>query len=239
MGIIDDQERRAAAEIERAHPNWLVMWGCYTRVFWAFPRFLTPRGTIVSAPGPDRLLGDMLSVEHGVKASRQVAYGSLQTAASSSLAAPPPLPRRLSRGQPQRGALPWVAPATDARAVVSPRVETSGPSLVPRPSVPPPPVRGTAAAAIPVRGRAAAAIPVRGRAAAAIPVRGRAAAAIPWPSRVRPATRSRDPYAADPYVDPYTADPDEFDPYAADPDEADPWDSGPYDPYQSNSAWQG
>ena len=100
MGIIDDQERRVAAEIERAHPNWIVMWGCYTRMFWAFPRFLVPRGTIVSAPGPDKLLADMQSVELEVKASRHVAYGSLQTAARSSPAGPPPLPRRLSRGQP-------------------------------------------------------------------------------------------------------------------------------------------
>jgi hypothetical protein len=226
--MTDDPERRVA-EMERSYPGWLILWGCYTRLFWAFPRFSVPQGTIVSAADPDRLLADMHSVELEARASQlAAARNPQQVAASSSPPSHSQLPRRLSRGQAQRGGLPRVAPATDALAVASRQEQTSGPSLVPRPRVPAPPVRGTAAAALPGQQRAGA----------------------------RPATRSHDPYAADPHefdpyaadpheFDPYAADPHEFDPYAADPYESDPYSSDPYDsdpydsdPYDSNSAWQ-
>jgi len=48
--MTDDQERQVAAEIEQSHPHWAVIWGCYSRRFWAFPYFQAPQGTIVSAP---------------------------------------------------------------------------------------------------------------------------------------------------------------------------------------------
>jgi hypothetical protein len=88
--VTDGQGRQIAREIEQNHPSWLVMWGCYSRLFWAFPRFNVPRGTIVSAPEPDRLFAEMQSVEDEHSA-REPVY-----------AAPTPvtaLPRRLSRGQ--------------------------------------------------------------------------------------------------------------------------------------------
>jgi hypothetical protein len=62
--VIDDEQWQVASEIEQSHPSWLVMWGCYSRMFWAFPLFTVPPGTIVSAPGPDRLLADMEDVEN-------------------------------------------------------------------------------------------------------------------------------------------------------------------------------
>jgi hypothetical protein len=186
--MTDDQERRVATEIERSHPNWVVLWGCYTRLFWAFPHFLAPQGTIVSAPGPDRLLADMHSVELEARASQQAAaYSSQQIAACSSPPSPAQLPRRLSRGQAQRDVLPRIAPVTDALAVASRQEQKSDPSLVPLPRVP------------------------------ALPVRGTAAAAMPWPppaAGAQSATRSHDPYAADPYEsDPYSSDPYSSDPY--------------------------
>ena len=208
--MTDDQERQVAAEIERSHPNWMVLWGCYSRLFWAYPRFLVPRGTIVSAPNGDMLLADMHSVEVEARASQQVA-------AYNPPSSPAQLPRRLSRGQAQRGALSRVAPATDALSVASRQEDMSGPSLVPNSRLPASPIRGSVAAAIPGPQRAA-----------------------------QPATRSQGPFAADPYeFSPHAADPYEFDPYAVDPDESDPYSSDPYSsdpyesgPYESNSAGQ-
>lgn len=61
--MTDDQERQAAAEIQQSHPNWMVLWGYHSRLFWAFPYFQAPQGTIVSAPDRGRLLADMHSIE--------------------------------------------------------------------------------------------------------------------------------------------------------------------------------
>ncbi len=205
--MTDDQKRRVAAEIELSHPNWVVLWGCYTRLFWAFPHFLAPQGTIVSAPGPDRLLADMHSVELEMRASQQLEMRVSQPeAAYNSPPSPAQLPRRLSRGQAQRGALPRVAPATDALAVASRQEQMSGPPLVPMPRVPAPSVRGAATDA------------------------------MPWPPRAggQPATRNYDPYAADPYeLDPYAADRYDADPYSSDPYSSDPYDSDPHESYSS------
>jgi hypothetical protein len=70
--MIDQEERRSAAEIEQSHPHWVVMWGCYSRLFWAFPRFQAARGTIVSARNGLQLLADMHRVEIDANASRVV-----------------------------------------------------------------------------------------------------------------------------------------------------------------------
>jgi hypothetical protein len=61
--VIDSPERGTAAQIERNRPYWIVIWGCYTRMYWAFPRFPAPKGTIVSAPDPDRLLAGLDCIE--------------------------------------------------------------------------------------------------------------------------------------------------------------------------------
>jgi hypothetical protein len=68
--VTDDEQWEIAGEVEQEHQNWAVMWGCYTRLFWAFPLFEVPKGTIVSARDADRLLLDMEQVEteHGVPA---------------------------------------------------------------------------------------------------------------------------------------------------------------------------
>lgn len=59
----DQMCREAVAEIGREHPRWLVLWGLYSREFWAFPRLPVERGTIVHAPDPERLLTGMTQVE--------------------------------------------------------------------------------------------------------------------------------------------------------------------------------
>jgi hypothetical protein len=58
-----DRQRAEAAEIERDHPDWLVMWGCYSRMFWAFPRFPVPRGEMASAPTGAEVLNQMLELQ--------------------------------------------------------------------------------------------------------------------------------------------------------------------------------
>jgi len=59
-----DQARRGiAAEIGREHPRWLVLWGLYSREFWAYPCLPVERGTIVHAPDPEMLLTGMTEVE--------------------------------------------------------------------------------------------------------------------------------------------------------------------------------
>ncbi len=61
--MIDSRERRIAVQIERSCPRWLVMWGCYSRLYWAFPRFPTPHGIIVNARDPDSLLTETHNIE--------------------------------------------------------------------------------------------------------------------------------------------------------------------------------
>src|ERR1035438_1018972 len=46
----DEQQLRAAAQTERAHPGWAVIWGTHTRMYWAFPTFHAPPGTMIAAP---------------------------------------------------------------------------------------------------------------------------------------------------------------------------------------------
>jgi hypothetical protein len=122
--MIDDLERQAAAEIEQSHLRWMVMWGCYSRLFWAFPRFLVPKGTIISAPDRDRLLVGMRSVEAEAGAdSRVPAFEPPRQAARLPVRSTPqrPAPQRATPqrpapqrrtplraipGQAQRGALP-------------------------------------------------------------------------------------------------------------------------------------
>ncbi|HEV2372119.1 MAG TPA: hypothetical protein VGS19_08120 [Streptosporangiaceae bacterium] len=49
MTVYDPDERDAAAWVDRRNPQWLVLWGTWSREFWAFPCFAAPPGTIVHA----------------------------------------------------------------------------------------------------------------------------------------------------------------------------------------------
>jgi hypothetical protein len=62
-GENDEQSRQIAAQVERDFPRWMVMWGVYSREFWAFARFEVPQGVIVHAPGPDELARQMRDIE--------------------------------------------------------------------------------------------------------------------------------------------------------------------------------
>jgi hypothetical protein len=59
----DQRERQIAARIAQDFPRWLVLWGLYSRRFWAFPCFRVPRGTIAEAANPDDLVAEMRSIQ--------------------------------------------------------------------------------------------------------------------------------------------------------------------------------
>jgi hypothetical protein len=46
----DPAQRRAAARLTHRHPGWLILWGTWSREFWAFPTFDVPPGTLIHAP---------------------------------------------------------------------------------------------------------------------------------------------------------------------------------------------
>jgi hypothetical protein len=49
----------AAAQLQHDHRNWLVLWGCYTHTYVAFPLFHAPRGTILIATVPADMVTKM------------------------------------------------------------------------------------------------------------------------------------------------------------------------------------
>jgi hypothetical protein len=51
----EDACRMAAARLQHEYRNWMIMWGCYTRTYVAFPLFPAPRGTILTATVPDEM----------------------------------------------------------------------------------------------------------------------------------------------------------------------------------------
>jgi len=66
----DDLARATAQRIERDHPGWLILWGYHSRLYWAFPRFQAPPGTIVAAPDAAELTTRMQHAELAASAHR-------------------------------------------------------------------------------------------------------------------------------------------------------------------------
>jgi hypothetical protein len=58
-----DECRDVAARIGREFPNWLVIWGIYTRQFVAFPLFVAPPGAFVTAHHRGALAARMRNTE--------------------------------------------------------------------------------------------------------------------------------------------------------------------------------
>jgi hypothetical protein len=56
----DPRQRTAAAAIQNAHPNWLIMYGPHSRMFYAYPLFPAPRGALLAATS----LTDLLAAMH-------------------------------------------------------------------------------------------------------------------------------------------------------------------------------
>lgn len=59
----EDACRQAAAQLQRDHGRWLVLWGCYTRRYIAFPLFGAPRGTVLTAATPGEMAAKIHSTE--------------------------------------------------------------------------------------------------------------------------------------------------------------------------------
>ena len=75
----DEQEHRAAAQAEHNHPGWAVLWGTHTRLYWAFPRFHAPPGTIITAPGTAELTARMQHAELTARAHMPRPSGTART----------------------------------------------------------------------------------------------------------------------------------------------------------------
>jgi hypothetical protein len=60
----DDACRATAEQIHHDRPQWLVLWGCYSRRFWAFPLFEMRPRMLVHASYPAALIDRMDDAEH-------------------------------------------------------------------------------------------------------------------------------------------------------------------------------
>lgn len=100
----EDACRAAAARLQHDHKNWLVLWGCYTHSYVAFPLFSAPRGTILTAATPGEMTGKMRREERmaGARVPQQPAATDAYPAAS------PPGPYPPRQDWPGRQSLsPW------------------------------------------------------------------------------------------------------------------------------------
>ncbi|HUY46405.1 MAG TPA: hypothetical protein VMV92_11845 [Streptosporangiaceae bacterium] len=55
-GRYDEHEHRTAARLTRDNPRWLILWGTWTRLYWAFACFHVLPGTILTAAAPGDLI---------------------------------------------------------------------------------------------------------------------------------------------------------------------------------------
>ncbi len=62
-GDYEAEHRKMAQAIEHRHPNWLVMWGSYTRQYVAFPLFHAPAGMMICSAEPKALCHRMSYAE--------------------------------------------------------------------------------------------------------------------------------------------------------------------------------
>lgn len=62
-GRYDPGHRLEATRVQCGHPAWLVLYGAYSRMFWAFPTFAAEAGTIVTAATPGDLVVLMRQTE--------------------------------------------------------------------------------------------------------------------------------------------------------------------------------
>lgn len=55
-GQLDVAQRRVAARIAAHRPRWVVLWGLWSRRYWAFPLFDAEPGTIISSASANELV---------------------------------------------------------------------------------------------------------------------------------------------------------------------------------------
>jgi len=62
----DDAElrnRQLAESLRQRHPGWMIMYGIYSRMFWAFPLFTTVPGRYLGAADPAELDRELSAAE--------------------------------------------------------------------------------------------------------------------------------------------------------------------------------
>jgi hypothetical protein len=62
----DPAQRAAAASLQRGHPGWVILYGPWTRRFWAFGCFPSPEPILLSAAGPTDLRSQMRAAEAAI-----------------------------------------------------------------------------------------------------------------------------------------------------------------------------
>jgi hypothetical protein len=68
--------REIAAGIERNCPGWLVMWSPYCRVYYAYPCFSVPQGTVLRDADPGELVAEMRAVQKAAAQATRVVAAS-------------------------------------------------------------------------------------------------------------------------------------------------------------------
>jgi hypothetical protein len=63
----NDACRATAEQINQAHPQWLVLYGTYSKLYWAYPLFEMRRRLLVHAAYPDALIARMHQVEQRLR----------------------------------------------------------------------------------------------------------------------------------------------------------------------------
>jgi hypothetical protein len=66
-----DDAYEISQRIMEIFPCWLVIWGAYSRQFWAFPCFRAPAGTIAHSGNPSALAGKMRAIQRSVMGESQ------------------------------------------------------------------------------------------------------------------------------------------------------------------------
>ena len=66
----DAEHLRAAAQLRRQHPGWVVVWSAPMRRYSASPLFRAPRGTHLTAATPGELAALMDQVEQAARRPR-------------------------------------------------------------------------------------------------------------------------------------------------------------------------
>lgn len=72
----EDSHRHAAQDLETERPGWIVLWGVYSRQYWAYPLFDVPPRTILHSTDPRALAAKMTQVELSVRVGQRPAGGA-------------------------------------------------------------------------------------------------------------------------------------------------------------------
>jgi hypothetical protein len=57
------RRRQIIEQLRQRHPGWMIMYGTYSRMFWAYPLFTTFPGNYVGAADPGELDRRMSAAE--------------------------------------------------------------------------------------------------------------------------------------------------------------------------------